>query len=419
MTANIYLILILALMIMHWLIELWVDLLNVGHADPTVPSEFADCYDAERYAKSQRYLRDTTRIGLIQSTLMLVLTIGFILLGGFSWLHTTAVTIAPNTTIWQGLVFGGLLALIGQLVSLPFSIVNTFIIEARYGFNRTTVRTFLADFLKGLLLLAVIGGPVFALVIWLFEVLPYAWLWAWAALSVIQIFLMVIAPVWLLPLFNKFTPLEPGELRDALEAYAKGQHYRLSGIFKIDGSRRSTHSNAYFTGIGRTKRIALFDTLIDQHTTEELTAVLAHEVGHCKLGHVRTGLVISMLSSLLMFGILALFITQPGLYGAFGITTEPLPVYAGLVFFGFLYAPVSFVLGLLGNALSRRHEFAADAFAARTTRRPDTMMNALKQLSVHNLSNLTPHPLKVMMDYSHPPVLQRIHSLRNVDGEDV
>ena len=406
---NGYLIFILALLLLSWLLSLVVERLNLGHLSTTIPDEFQGIYDEEKYAKSQRYLRDHTRLGEWQANLMLPLTIGFILLGGFSWVNAVAQA-AAETMILQGLIFCGILTLGSQLIGLPFSLYSTFVIEARYGFNKTTGRTFVLDILKGWLLTVLIGAPILALILWIFSSVPLAWLWAWGALAVIQLFILFIAPVVILPLFNTFTPLEPGELRTDIEAFAKNAAYTVSGIFKIDGSRRSTKSNAYFTGFGRTKRIALFDTLIEKHTRPELVAVLAHEVGHCKRGHIRKGIVISLASSLLMFFILAQFISRPALYAAFGI--EGTPLYAGLLFFGFLYAPISLLLGIASNMLSRRHEFEADAFAADATGGPDAMIQALKTLSVDSLGNLTPHPLKVFLEYSHPPVLARIKALR-------
>jgi STE24 endopeptidase len=409
---NGYLIFILALLVFNWLLSLIVETLNVRNVSTEIPAEFQGIYDAEKYAQSQRYLRDNTRFGQIQAAIMLPLTIAFILLGGFSWINGIAQAAAENM-ILQGLVFGGILILLGQIIGLPFSIYDTFVIEERYGFNKTTPKTFVLDILKGWLITLLLGAPVFALVLWIFSSVANAWLWAWGALAVIQLFVMFIAPVVILPLFNKFTPLEEGELRSRIEAFAAGQKYKLSGIFKIDGSRRSTKSNAYFTGFGKTKRIALFDTLIEKHTIGELVAVLAHEIGHCKLGHIKKSIIISLASSLLMFFILSIFITKSGLYTAFGIDGTPL--YAGFIFFGFLYAPISMILGLLGSILSRKHEYEADAFAAETTQQPGEMISALKKLSVDNLSNLTPHPLKVFLQYSHPPVLERIKALREFE----
>jgi len=408
---NGYLVFILALLVFNWLLSLVVETLNVRNLSTKIPEEFQGTYDDEKYAQSQRYLRENTRFGQIQSAIMLPLTIAFILLGGFGWVNGIAQA-ASDKMIVQGLVFGGILLLASQIVGLPFSIYDTFVIEEKYGFNKTTAKTFVADLLKGLLLTLLLGAPIFALILWIFSAVPHAWFWAWVALAAIQLFVMFIAPVAILPLFNKFTPLGEGELRSAIEKFAAGQQYTLSGIFKIDGSKRSTKSNAFFTGFGKTKRIALFDTLIENHSTSELIGVLAHEIGHCKLGHIKQGIAISLASSLLMFFILSLFITKAGLYAAFGI--EGSPLYAGFIFFGFLYAPIGMVLGLVGNILSRKHEFEADAFAAKTTRTPGEMVAALKKLSVDNLSNLTPHPLKVFLEYSHPPVLERIKALRNV-----
>lgn len=409
---NAYLIFILALLVFNWLLSLIVETLNVRNVSTEIPAEFQGIYDAEKYAKSQRYLRDNTRLGQVQAAIILPLTITFILLGGFNWINGIAQAAAKNMIV-QGLVFGGILVLLGQLVGIPFGIYDTFVIEERYGFNKTTPKTFVVDILKGLMLTVMLGAPIFALILWIFSSVENAWLWAWGSLAVIQLFIMFIAPVVILPLFNKFTPLEEGELRSKIEAFATAQKYKLSGVFKIDGSRRSTKSNAYFTGFGKTKRIALFDTLIEKHTTGELVAVLAHEIGHCKLGHIKKSIIISLASSLLMFFILSLFITEPGLYKAFGIENAPKEtLYAGFIFFAFLYAPISTILGLLGTILSRKHEYEADAFAAETTKQPGEMISALKKLSVDNLSNLTPHPLKVFLQYSHPPVLERIRALR-------
>ncbi len=405
---NIYLVFVLFLLAANWLLDLVVERLNLKHVSTEIPEEFKDVYDAKEYARSQRYLRDNTYFGLIQSTVMLPLTVAFILLGGFRWIYQIAIT-ASDHMILQGLIFVGVLMLISNLVGLPFSLYDTFVIEERYGFNRTTARTFVLDMLKGLMLAVVLGAPVFAMILWIFDTIPYAWFWAWAAVAIVQLTLTFIAPLVILPIFNKFTPLEEGELRDRLYDYATVQQYNLSGIYKIDGSRRSTKSNAYFTGFGKTKRIALFDTLIDKLTIGELVCVLAHEVGHCKRGHIKKRIALSLATSLLMFFLLAQLIRQPGLFEAFGI--ENTPLYAGFVFFGFIYIPVSILFGIAGNIVSRKHEYEADAFAAQTTGRENDMIGALKKLSLDNLSNLTPHPLKVFLEYSHPPVLERIRAL--------
>lgn len=413
---NEFLIIILVLLVADYVLEVVVERLNLAAMRPEIAEEFRDLYDAGKYAKSQKYLRESTRFELLESSVMLPLTVGFLLLGGFAWADRIA-RLPGWGMIPTGLLFAGSLGLLSTLVSLPFRIYDTFVLEARYGFNKTTVGTFIADLLKGLLLGGIIGGLVLAGILWFFASAgTWAWLYAWAALAVFQLVMLFLAPVVILPLFNKFTPLEDGELRTAIQQYADGQEVSLSGIFKIDGSRRSTKANAYFTGFGRTKRIALFDTLIARHPVPELVAVLAHEVGHYRLGHIRKMIAASLAGSLLMFWILGQFIAVPELYAAFGVAFEPVgghpPIYAGLIFFGFLYAPISMAISLLSNLLSRKHEFEADAFAAKTTGRPQDLVEALRKLTVDNLGNLTPHPLKVFLEYSHPPVLQRIAALR-------
>ena len=408
---NPYLIIVIILLVADWIRHVATEILNLRAATPVAPVDLADIYEPERYAKSQSYLRDNTQFDLIQSTFMLSVLLGFILAEGFAWIHGIAQQTSDHM-ILQGLVFTGILILLGKIIGTPFSLYDTFVIEERYGFNRTTAKTYILDLCKGLLLAALIGGGILALVLWIFETVPYAWFWAWAALSVIQIVLLFIAPVVILPLFNKFSPLEEGELREAIEAYAREQHFHISGIFKIDGSRRSSKSNAYFTGFGKTKRIALFDTLIEQHTTEELVAILAHEAGHSQLGHVKKGIAMSLVTSLIMFALLALAIEQQGLYEAFGLDDTPL--YAGLVFFGFLYTPISIALGILGNWISRKHEYEADHFAVQTTGSCDHLVSALKKLTAHNMGNLTPHPFKVFVEYSHPPLRERIHAMQSI-----
>lgn len=411
---NIYRVIILSLLVFDWLVSLIVETLNMKNVSTRIPDEFAGIYDPDQYAKSQRYLHDNTYFSQLRSSVMLPLIILFIIMGGFSSIHHLAQSVSDHMIV-QGILFGGTLIILGQVISLPFAIYETFVIEERFGFNKTSGRTFIVDILKGLALSLALGSPVFALILWIFDTVPAAWIWAWLAAALIQLFVLFIAPVVILPLFNRFTPLEEGDLRSKIEAFAAKQNYRISGIFKIDGSRRSTKSNAYFTGFGRNKRIVLYDTLIEKHSEDELLAILAHEIAHNKLGHLRQNIIISLGSSLLMFYILSLFIKQEGLHQAFGISGTPL--YAGIILFGFLYTPINMVLGLLGTLLSRKHEYQADAFSAQTTGRPDALIDALKKLSMDNLTNLTPHPLKVFLDYSHPPVLERIRVLRTFTAE--
>jgi STE24 endopeptidase len=269
----------------------------------------------------------------------------------------------------------------------------------------------MADRLKGLALGAIIGGPLLAGILWFFGTAGgWAWLWAWLITSGMQVILVFVAPVLIMPWYNKFTPLAEGPLKAAIEAYARAQNFKMRGIFTIDGSRRSKKANAFFTGIGRFRRIVLFDTLLQKHTGDELVAVLAHEMGHYRLRHVAMYLAWAFLSSGVMFGLLAFFIGSSELARAFRMDRPSL--YAGLVFFGFLYTPLALVLGIIANSISRRNEYAADRYAVQTCGKADAMIAALKKLSRDNLSNLTPHPFKVLLAYSHPPVLERVRALR-------
>jgi len=412
---NTYLIIILALIVFNYLLDVVLNVLNLKHVRTDIPEEFQGVYDQEKYATSQKYLRENTRFDLISSTIQTPISVAFILLGGFAWVNRLAES-AGFGLIGTGLVFAGILILLSQVLSLPFSIYDTFVIEEKYGFNKTTPKTFVLDLIKGLVLTAIIGALVFSFVLWFFDQAGgRAWLYSWLVLVAIQLILMYIAPVYIMPLFNKFEPLEDGELKTAIEDYANKEGFALQGIFKMDGSKRSTKSNAYFTGFGKMRRIVLFDTLIEKHSVAELVSVLAHEVGHYKLKHITKMVVTSILSTGLMFYILSLFISQPGLYEAFGLQGDPKEMlYAGFIFFGFLYAPINLILSIVGNVLSRKHEFEADAFAVQTADEPESMIDALKKLSVDNLSNLTPHPALVFMEYSHPPVLERIKAIRSL-----
>ena len=415
---NSYLYVVLGLLIAEYLLHLGIDLVNLRYVKTSIPDEFKDWYNELKYAESQQYLIDTTRFELIQSSIQTPLLIGFILFGGFQWADDLARS-AGGGLICTGLVFTGILVLFAHVFQLPFRIYNTFVLEAKYGFNLTKPLTFIVDVFKGLLLTVLIGGPVFAGLLWFFSRAgQVAWIYSWIAVILIQFLLIYIAPVFIMPLFNTFSPLEEGDLKKSISEYAKKEGFSLMGIFKMDGSRRSTKSNAYFTGFGRWRRIVLFDTLIAKHTIDELISILAHEVGHYQLRHIQKTLIASVLSTGFMFYILSLFITRVNLYAAFGLEMNLVggyaPIYAGFVFFGFLYTPISMGVGLAQKILSRKHEFEADEFAVQTYGNPDAMVDALKKLSVDNLSNLSPHPIKVFLEYSHPPVLERILSIRKL-----
>lgn len=406
---NSYLIFILTVIIVGYILETLLSVLNMRALDPKLPPLFQDVFDGEKYQRSQEYTGVTTRFSLVHSTFSLVTTIGFILLGGFNYIDVVARSMGYGS-IGSGLVFMGLLLLLSGTVSLPFSIYSTFVIEERFGFNKTTPKTFILDILKSILLTPLIGGPLLAFIIWFFETTgSAAWLYCWGATVAYTVFLQFVAPVLLLPLFNKFTPLQEGELRDAITGYAARERFKMKGIYTMDGSKRSTKVNAYFTGFGKFRRIVFYDTLMEKLSTEEIVGVLAHEMGHYKLKHIFKMMAASIFQMGLTFYILSLFLGNQGLFDAFSM--QHISVYAGLIFFGFLYAPISAVLSLIFNKISRKHEYQADAYAVNTTGTAHHLISGLKKLSLANLSNLTPHPWYVIFHYSHPPLLQRLHAM--------
>ncbi|MGD9947115.1 MAG: M48 family metallopeptidase [Desulfobulbus sp.] len=413
MVVNTYFLFILSVLLLGYLLELAVALLNLRCLSPELPAEFKGVFDAQEYARSQEYTRATTRFSLIQSSVSLVLTLGFILAEGFNFIDLAARSFGWGS-IATGLVFTGLLALLTSIVNLPFAVYSTFVLEQRFGFNTTTWTTFVLDQLKAMLLVVLLGGPLLAAILWFFETSGHAaWLYCWLAAVLFILVIQFLAPVVIMPLFNTFVPLEEGSLKEAITRYAQKQKFALQGIYTMDGSKRSNRANAFFTGFGRFRRIVFFDTLIGKLAENELLAVLAHEMGHYKLRHIPTMMVLSILQMGLMFFILSLFLGNQGLSAAFGM--EQVSTYASLVFFGFLYSPISILLGIGLNIFSRRNEYQADRYAAETLQEEcgsEALISGLKKLSVSNLSNLTPHPLNVFLNYSHPPVLARVEALR-------
>lgn len=409
---NIFGIIILATLAVDFVLNLVADLYNIKFLDRGLPDEFQEVYDEETYQKSQKYTKVKTRFGIITSSFNLILLLVFWFAGGFDWLDQM-VRGWELGVIWTGLVYIGLLILAKTILSLPFSIYSTFVIEERFGFNKTTPGTFVMDMVKGLGLSIVLGGPLLAGILAFFTFIDqYAWLYAWAAVTAFTLFVQFIAPTWIMPLFNKFEPLEDGELRQKIRDYADKVNFALEGIYVMDGSKRSSKSNAFFTGFGKNKRIALYDTLIKNHTDDELVAVLAHEIGHYKKKHIIKNMVVSIVQTGVMFFLLSIFLNSQGLYEAFYM--EQASVYVGLIFFGMLYAPIDMILSIFMQMISRKYEYEADEYAS-TTYRKEPMVQALKKLSKDNLSNLTPHPFYVFLNYSHPPVLQRIKAIRGID----
>ncbi len=409
---NTYLLIILIIIVGDYLLDFIVETLNVKHVKTELPKEFEDYYDAEKYKKAQNYLRENTRFGIITATITTPITLAFILIGGFNYVDqiSRGFQLSPIPT---GLIFAGILMLASQILSIPFSVYSTFVIEEKYGFNRTTVKTFILDILKSWLLIALIGGIVFSIILWFFaKAGDLAWIYCWVVVVLVQLVLTFIAPVVIMPLFNKFFPLEDSELKTAIESYAKSQKFKLKGVFTMDASKRSSKSNAFFTGFGRFRRIVLFDTLIKKHTVDELVSVLAHEMGHYKKKHILKSILLSIITTGLMFFILSLFINNEGLFSAFKMAHTS--IYASLFFFAFLYTPINLLISIFSKILSRKHEYEADLYASTTYGKSESMISALKKLTVDNLSNLTPHPLNVFLNYSHPPVLERIQAMRKM-----
>ena len=410
---NPYLIIILAALIGEFLLRSSARYLNLKALSPNLPAEFVGFYDEEKYRQSQEYTKVNAKFAYVSSSFDLAVMVGFILLGGFNFVDGFARDWA-SMPILRGFAFFGLLYLIRDVLSTPFALYETFVIEERFGFNKTTVKTYLLDKVKSYVLVAVLGAVLLGGILYFFEEIgDWGWLYAWGLVTLFIIVAPSLFVTVIAPLFNKFTPLTDGALKDAIEDYSKGVRFPLTEISVMDGSRRSGHSNAYFSGFGKKKRIVLFDTLIEKHSVEELVAILAHEVGHYKKKHVLKGVLISIAHAGILFFLLSLFIENRGLFDAFQM--ERTSVYAGLVFFSILYSPIELVLSIVMNVVSRKHEYEADAFAADTIGSSEPLVNGLKTLSVSNLGNLTPDNMTVILNHSHPPILQRIAALRRLD----
>ena len=408
---NFIAIIILCTIGVDFILNLVADGLNLKHLRSELPQTFQGVYDADRYRKSQQYLKVNTQFGWVTSAFNLSVILVFWFAKGFPLLDQWVRSFELEPVL-SGLIYMGVLMLFKAVLSLPFSLYATFVIEERFGFNTTTWKTYLMDSIKGLVLALLLGTPLLAAILAFFQYAgPNAWWYCWIGVTLYMLVVQFIAPTWIMPLFNKFTPLEEGELKSAILSYANSINFPLENVYQMDGSRRSTKSNAFFTGFGKHKRIVLFDTLIKRHSVNELVAVLAHEMGHYKKKHIRQYLILGILQTGLMLFLLSHFIAYQGLFNAFYMPQQS--VYAGMIFFAMLYAPIDFFVGIFMQVLSRKNEITADQFAAETTKDPLSMVDALKKLSVHNLSNLTPHPFYVFLNYSHPPVLKRIQSLSN------
>ncbi|HIA10552.1 MAG TPA: M48 family peptidase [Flavobacteriales bacterium] len=402
-------IVIVSILLFNYGLERLLSYLNQSRMSSDLPEELQGIYELEEYKKSQEYDKANSSFGFITSTFSILLMLamlyfdGFALLDGFIRDYTTH-------PILMAMMFFGLLMIASDILGLPFSIYSTFVIEERFGFNRTTAQTFVLDKLKGYIIGGLLGGGLLALFIWFYESAENLfWVYAWIAFSGFMILMTTFYASVIVPIFNKLTPLEEGELRSAIEEYCVKVNFKLDNLFVMDGSKRSAKANAFFSGLGSKKKIVLFDTLIKNHTNEELVAVLAHEAGHYKKKHTQGGVILSVLQTGLMLYILSLVIDSPLLAQALG--SEIQSFHLGILVFGLLYSPLSMIMGIGMNMLSRKNEYEADAYA-RETYSSEALQSALKKLSVDNLSNLLPHPAYVFFHYSHPTLLQRLSALK-------
>ncbi len=404
--------LIFGILITQYLFSEILDYINLKFSRPDIPNEMKGYYDEEKYQKSQEYQKVTTRFSFLTSTLSFVVILGILGFGFFGQINSWLSAYFQNEVI-LALAFFGVLFISSDILTIPFQWYSTFVIEERFGFNKTTRKTFFLDKVKGYVLTAILGGGILWLLMYLITSLGQEfWIYFWIAISLVILFINMFFTTLILPLFNKLTPLPEGELKDALTAYAEKVKFPLTNIFVIDGSKRSKKSNAFFSGIGKKKKVVLYDTLIDNHNTEELVAVLAHEVGHYKKKHIIWGFALSILQVGLTLFVMSLMIFNKDLSLALGGTD--LTIHLNLLAFGMLYAPMSGVIGLFMNMLSRKNEFEADEYAT-STYDGSALKTALKKLSVDNLSNLFPHPAYVFFHYSHPPILKRLEAIDRLE----
>ena len=409
MTSTTLFYIIIGIIIINFIIDKVLGSLNAKHFNDALSPELQDVYDEEEYKKSQAYKATNHRFSNITSAFSLLLTLAFFYVDGFEYVDNIARGYSTNNII-VALIFFGIIMLASDIITTPFSYYKTFVIEEKFGFNKTTLKIFILDKIKGWLMLIIVGGGILALILWFYESTgTNFWLYAWALVTVFSVFMNMFYSKLIVPLFNKQTPLEDGGLRTKIAAYAKTVGFKLDKIFVIDGSKRSTKANAYFSGFGSEKRVTLYDTLIKDLDDEEIVAVLAHEVGHYKRKHIIFNLFASVLLTGLTLYILSLLISNPLLSNALGVATPSFHI--GLIAFGLLYSPISEITGLIMNYLSRKFEYQADNYA-KETYAGEPLITSLKKLSKNSLSNLTPHRAYVFMHYSHPTLLERIKNLR-------
>ncbi len=400
---------IIAILVFDFLLGKTLVLLNASRMSDPVPEELDGVFDEQQYKKQQKYSRANLRFGILSSIFSFILIMGMFLFAGFAWLDELVKGITQNE-ILIALLFFGILMLASDLLDIPFSLYDTFVIEEKFGFNKTTPGTFFLDKIKSWFLGGIIGGGLLALIVWFYSLAgEYFWLYVWAVMAVFMIFMSMFYSNIIVPLFNKQEPLPEGELREEIEAFGNKAGFKIDNIYVINGSKRSTKANAYFTGLGKRKRIVLYDTFIEDLETSEIVAVLAHEIGHYKKKHTMISLFTGLLQTGFMLYLLSLFVNEWPLAEALGVK-EP-AFHISLIVFAILYSPVSLILGLIMNMLSRKNEYQADNFADSHGLGKE-LISGLKKLSSKNLSNLTPHPAYVFFHYLHPPLLQRLLNLK-------
>ena len=407
---NLYLLFILSFLIFEYLLDTYSKYLNIYSLKLEIPKEFVGIYDSIKYKNSQEYTIDNSKFNLVVSSINVLITFIFILIGGFNYLDLFLRKIIINNEIILGLSYFGILIFLNTIISLPVSYYSTFYIEEKYGFNKSTKKLFFIDQIKGLIISIIIGSIILSLILSFFMLLgKYAWMYSWVIISFFIILIPIIYVNWIAPLFNEFTKLKEGELKDEIDEYALKVQFPLKEIFIVDGSKRSSHSNAYFTGFGKNKRIVLYDTLLKNHSTNEIISIIAHEVGHYKKKHIIINTIMSIAITGIMLFCLSFFIDNLYLFQAFQM--QYISTYAGIVFFSILYSPINFLLSIFMNYFSRLNEYEADKYAVETIGDRSNLILALKNLSISNLSNLTPHKFYVWLNYSHPPVLHRIKAI--------
>ena len=407
--ANTILFIIIAIILFEFALSKYLDFLNHKQWSAVLPKELNDLYEESEYKKAQEYDKANDKIKSISGILSTLIILGLLISGGFASINDYIINHYTSDPIYSALLFFAAIGIGSSLIGLPFSYYKTFVIEQQFGFNKMNKQTFVLDLIKSYFLGAIMGGGLLYLFLWFYNTYPENfWWYAWVCISLFTIFFAMFYTDFIVPIFNKLTPLEAGELRTEIELFAQKVDFPLSNIMVLDGSKRSTKANAYFSGLGGRKKIVLFDTLIAEHSKEELTAILAHEVGHYKKKHIFTSMLLGVLQMGFMLYLLKLFIGNELLSQALGADAHS--VQLGLIGFTMLYSPVSMLTGILMNLLSRKNEYEADAYAKQHYNGED-LITALKQLSVKNLSNLNPHPSYVWFHYSHPTLLQRMKAI--------